>query len=86
MATPHCHSAIRKHRGRAGAGYYFFDFRALYDGLHADNTSKGGKTVRKLWAKALRAAMIKNFDTHCDHDDAPPPPKRPWRGGERRTQ
>ena len=24
MATPHCHSAIRKHKGRAGEEYYFF--------------------------------------------------------------
>ena len=81
MATPHCHSAIRKHRG--GAGYYITDYKLLHDGLHSnkDPKNKEGKVVRMKWAKAIRGSIIKNFDKHCD-DDLPPSP-RPWRGEKR---
>ena len=87
MATPHCHSAIRKHRGKAGAGYYFYDYRLFSDGLHADKDPKNkeGKIVRKLWAKSIRAAIIKNYDLHCDDDDCAPPSPRPWRGEKRKA-
>ena len=77
VATPHCHSIIRKHRGRSGAGYYITDFSALYDGLH------GSEKAQKLWAKAIKGAIKKNQDKFCE--DAPPTPKRSWRGEKRRS-
>ena len=84
MPTPHCHSALRKHRGRSGAGHYLTEYHLLYDGLHAhfDLENEEGKIIRKRWAKAIWGAIIKNFDSHCD-DDAPSSP-RPWRGEKRK--
>ena len=82
VATPHCHSAIRKHRGRSGkhsgkhSGHYITDYSMLYDGLHA------GDKCKKLWAKAIMGAIKKNQDRYCDMD-APQTPKRSWRGEKR---
>ena len=75
VATPHCHSAIRKHKGRSGAGYYFTDYQMLYDGIH------GGDKAKSLWAKAIKGAIKKNYDRFCE--DFPSSPKRSWRGEKR---
>ena len=66
---------------------YFYDYRLFSDGLHADKDPKNkeGKIVRKLWAKSIRAAIIKNYDLHCDDDDCAPPSPRPWRGEKRKA-
>ena len=78
VATPHCHSAIRKHRGRSGkhSGHYITDYSMLYDGLHA------GDKCKMLWAKAIMGAIKKNQDKYCDVD-APQTEKRHWKGEKR---
>ena len=48
VATPHCHSAIRK---RSGKGRYRLNWDGLKDGVH------GNSVTRTLWSKSIAAAI-----------------------------
>ena len=71
VSTPHCHSAIRKKRGR-GKGYRVYDWSLLKDGLHATPQTKD------LWAESIRAA-IKNNDRKGQSDEEMKSPERSWK-------
>ena len=73
VATPHCHSAIRKRSGNRG-GRYILNWKGLRDGVH------GTAATRMLWAKAISSSIRlnrKKLDSSNDDSDASP--KRSWR-------
>ena len=74
VATPLCHNAIYRRRGRQ-TKYTVMDWARLRDGVH------GTYATRSQWARSLKAAMDTN--TRADAENMLGSPERSWRSEKR---